>query len=86
MEQWWADKDKLPRNEEGPANGHDGWKWRTHVADAAGASDECLKAEIVVVEVFAPDSPDDIPAVSLEILLSKKPEKEDDVLARHDTY
>lgn len=85
MEQWWADKDNLPRNGGGDVSGHDGWKWRTHVADTADdAPEECLKAEIVVVDVFAPDSPDDTPAVSLEFLLQKKPEGKSDATARND--
>jgi hypothetical protein len=80
LETWWAKKETFPRNAAGEVQGHKGWRWRTRPVNKKVA--EALAAEIIAVEVFAPDQRDDGAAVRVEILL---PRKEHETPKRTDT-
>jgi len=53
LEQWWRQPDSLPRSDSGSVSGHEGWTWRTHTATSRDA--RRMRAEVVVLEIFAPD-------------------------------
>jgi len=68
---WWANRDEFPRADAGDIPGRDGWRWRTQVVVRDETS--ALDAEVVALEVFAPQgAPEDAAAIRVEILLPKE--------------
>ena len=67
---WWARRDDFPRNDSGDVPRHEGWRWRTRTIQNESA--ETLNAEVVTLEIFAPDWQDTLPTVRVEILLPQK--------------
>ena len=76
LQQWWAEPEMMPRDETGEVFGREGWRWRTSVTTAPEAEE--LDAEIVAVEVFAPQQDDEqTPGARVELLLLKVIQSDD---------
>ena len=70
----WKKPDRFPRDRSGPVPGHGGWTWRTTTVPSEDA--EAIGAEVVAVEVFAPNRQSEPPAARVELLL---PTREDEI-------
>ena len=69
LRQWWEDRASLPRTSEGDVPERPGWTWRTEVIESPEA--DKMDAQVVAMEVFAPDAPAQDPSVRAEILLAR---------------
>lgn len=69
LDGWWKDRSKFPRMDSGTVN-ESGWRWRTHVLENDHA--EALNAQMIALEIHAPDEPDR-PATQTTVLLKKEP-------------
>lgn len=81
LQDWWADPDSMPRDDEGEVFDQEGWTWRTTVTEQS----EALEAEVVTVEVFGPHQQgEDVAAARVELLLPRLAELDEDAGAAVD--
>jgi len=64
----WSGNNGLPRNGSGDVREHRGWRWRTRTPESKQADE--MGAAVVSLEILAPDSPDDSPAASVQVLVA----------------
>jgi len=69
LEGWWPDRESLPRDQAGEVPDRPRWRWQTRRVPNEEA--DAVRAEIVAVEVFAPDRRDTVPAARVELLLPR---------------
>ena len=75
LEGWWPDRKALPRSDTGGVPERPGWRWRTQIVESQSA--DAMRAQVVAVEVFAPNTRDRLPAARVEILLPLEDKPQD---------
>ncbi len=74
---WWQEEAIIPRNSSGEIADPPGWRWQTFVYYTDQA--DVLGAEVLRLNLFGPDSLENKPTLSIEVLVPSLETDEDEV-------